>query len=160
MIKRENIGPGPAAEIVRSAPSWVQAHVRINGENVLYVYPEYLIEFLFLCRDHLHSQIKLCVDICCIDYPLRNKRFSLVYNLCSVHKEKARKQWSKWVDRFFAKAIVKPPITPQNYVEALSCSQCLTGRGDTTPRQRRRRPKKTPCDQLGILISCQWRIIK
>ncbi|MEM7496156.1 MAG: NADH-quinone oxidoreductase subunit C [Myxococcota bacterium] len=64
----------------------MQLHVfRRNGEHVLYVYPEFLVEFLYYCRDHMNTQFKMCIDICGVDYPARPQRFSVVYNLCSIH---------------------------------------------------------------------------
>ena len=71
----------------RAAPKWVEARVVRNGESVLYVHHGYLDNFVRLCRDSMLFQIKVLIDLCCIDYPFREQRFSLVYMLCSVHEE-------------------------------------------------------------------------
>lgn len=47
------------------------------------VYPEYLFAFSRFCRDHINLQYKMLVDLTAIDYPSRQARFVVVYNLCS-----------------------------------------------------------------------------
>ena len=75
-----------AFTLQRAAPKWVEARVVLN-ESVLYVHHAYLDNFVRLCRDSMLFQIKVLIDLCCIDYPFREQRFSLVYMLCSVHEE-------------------------------------------------------------------------
>ena len=81
-----------ALSLQRAAPKWVEARVVRNGESVLYVQHAYLDNFLRLSRDSMLFQIKVLIDLCCIDYPFREQRFSLVYMLCSVHEEYSRRQ--------------------------------------------------------------------
>lgn len=47
------------------------------------VYPQYIVPFCRFCRDHLNTQQKMLVDLTAIDYPSREARFVVVYNLCS-----------------------------------------------------------------------------
>lgn len=74
-----------ALQLQRAAPKWVEARVVRNGESVLYVHHTYLDSFVRICRDSMLFQIKVLIDLCCIDYPFREQRFTLVYMMCSVH---------------------------------------------------------------------------
>lgn len=47
------------------------------------VYPQYIVPFCRFCRDHINTQYKMLVDLTAIDYPSRELRFVVVYNLCS-----------------------------------------------------------------------------
>ncbi|RYE27715.1 MAG: NADH-quinone oxidoreductase subunit C [Sphingobacteriaceae bacterium] len=47
------------------------------------VYPQYVALFCRFCRDHINTQYKMLVDLTAIDYPSREARFVVVYNLCS-----------------------------------------------------------------------------
>lgn len=47
------------------------------------VYPQYVVPFCRFCRDHMNTQYKMLVDLTAIDYPSREARFVVVYNLCS-----------------------------------------------------------------------------
>lgn len=70
--------------ILKMVPKWVQYHVSHRNETIFYVYPEYLIPFLFFLRDHMNTQFKICTDITAVDYPSRKARFEVVYILLSV----------------------------------------------------------------------------
>lgn len=75
----------------RAAPKWVEARV-VQKESVVYVHGGYLKNFVRLSRDSMLLQVKVLIDLCCIDYPYREQRFSLVYMLCSVHNNIAQRQ--------------------------------------------------------------------
>lgn len=47
------------------------------------VYPQYVVPFCLFCRDHINTQYKMLVDLTAVDYPSRELRFAVVYNLCS-----------------------------------------------------------------------------
>lgn len=102
-VRETNIKPGTPAPshglnqalaLHRAAPKWVEARVVRNGESVLYVHHTYLDSFLRLCRDSMLFQIKVLIDLCCIDYPFREQRFTLVYMMCSVHYIARRQPFS------------------------------------------------------------------
>jgi NADH/F420H2 dehydrogenase subunit C len=61
-----------------------QAMIEDRGEVCLIIKKEYLIDSLKLLRDHSSSQFKVLVDITAVDYPAREKRFEVVYQLLSV----------------------------------------------------------------------------
>lgn len=82
-------GQSKAKALHLSVPKWVEARVVRNGESVLYVRYADVDSFLRLCRDSMLFQIKVLIDLCCIDYPFRHRRWTLVYILCSVHLTKS-----------------------------------------------------------------------
>lgn len=71
--------------LIKTVPKWIYCHIYRNGEHVLVVDPKFLVEFFYYCRDHMNAQFKMCMDICGVDYPARPQRFTVVYNLLSVH---------------------------------------------------------------------------
>ena len=70
--------------ILKMVPQWIQYYVSSRNEMIFYVYPEYVIPFLFFVRDHMNGQFQICVDVTAIDYPSRKARFEIVYNLLSI----------------------------------------------------------------------------
>ena len=84
-VRSETSAFRQAFSLQRAVPKWVEARV-VQNESVLYVHHGYLNSFVRLCRDSMLFQIKVLIDLCCIDYPYREQRFSLVYMLCSVHE--------------------------------------------------------------------------
>ncbi len=73
-----------AKYIIKLVPKWVKYSVSNKNEVTFYVYPEFLIPFLFFLRDHIYTQYKVLIDITAVDYPSRTLRFEVVYNLLSV----------------------------------------------------------------------------
>lgn len=62
-----------------------------HDELCLIVDSEHLIPFMTLLRDDVKCAFKVLVDICGADYPDREKRFEVVYNLLSlVHNVRIR----------------------------------------------------------------------
>lgn len=56
----------------------------LNDALVLFVPAEDLIRVLHFLRDNANCQFKQLVDICGVDYPEREKRFEVVYQLLSL----------------------------------------------------------------------------
>src|SRR5262249_11792081 len=56
------------------------------NELMLHVAPELLVVLLTFLRDDPECQFSQLVDVCGADYPEREKRFDVVYNLLSVTK--------------------------------------------------------------------------
>ncbi len=56
----------------------------ICGELIVAVYPEKLADVLMFLRNDGNCQFKILIDICGVDYPQRNPRFEVVYNLLSL----------------------------------------------------------------------------
>ena len=55
-----------------------------KGELALIVPSSHVVPILKFLRDHTNCQFKCLIDICVVDYPEREARFEVVYNLLSV----------------------------------------------------------------------------
>ena len=54
------------------------------GELTLVVAPERIVQVLTILRDDTQCQFEQLIDICGVDWPEREKRFDVVYNLLSL----------------------------------------------------------------------------
>ena len=54
------------------------------GELVIVVHRGSIVKVLTFLRDDANCQFRLLVDVCGVDYPQRESRFEVVYNLLSV----------------------------------------------------------------------------
>lgn len=72
-----------AGSIANTIPSLVEKVSIERGELVLEVVPSSLINTLTFLRDHTSSQFKILSDMSGVDYPSREERFEVVYNLLS-----------------------------------------------------------------------------
>ncbi|MCS6890907.1 MAG: NADH-quinone oxidoreductase subunit C [Rhodovarius sp.] len=61
---------------------------RFGAELVLHVARERLLPTMALLRDHPTLAFAQCMDICGVDWPAREERFDVVYNLLSL-------QWNR-----------------------------------------------------------------
>ena len=73
-----------AKRLVASVPGWISQCSWNRSELSLTVAPENVLRLLTYLRDHSNTQYKLVMDICGVDYPSRDKRFEVVYNLLSL----------------------------------------------------------------------------
>lgn len=72
-------------------PKYIQQFTVWKDELALYVAPEVLIPTMKFLRDHSAAQFKSVMDITAVDYPSRQYRFELNYNLLSVrHNSRIR----------------------------------------------------------------------
>lgn len=63
----------------------------INDELVLVTRPAALCKVMRFLRDDSQCRFKMLVDICGVDYPEREQRFEVVYNLLSlIHNQRIR----------------------------------------------------------------------
>jgi NADH-quinone oxidoreductase subunit C len=63
----------------------------LNGELLFYVKPDKIVDVLAFLQDDSHCQFKTLVDIAGVDYPERELRFDVVYQLLSyVHNARLR----------------------------------------------------------------------
>ncbi|CAK9783980.1 or F420H2 dehydrogenase [Cutaneotrichosporon oleaginosum] len=77
--------------ITTCLPKYIQQFSVYKDELTVYVAPSGLIPTLTFLRDHTNCQYKQVVDITAVDYPTREKRFEVVYNLLSVpHQSRIR----------------------------------------------------------------------
>ena len=73
-----------AKYLMQLVPQWIQCGVIHTHETVLYVYPDDVVPLLRVLRDHMNTQYRVLVDVTAVDYPSRQHRFEVVYNLLSV----------------------------------------------------------------------------
>lgn len=69
---------------IKMVPKWVQFYVFRKNEIIIYIYPQYITPFFSFLKDHINSQFKVMIDLTAVDYPSRNARFEIVYNLLSI----------------------------------------------------------------------------
>ncbi len=62
-----------------------------NSELAITVRPETIVKVLTFLRDNVNCQFKVLMDVCGVDYPDREDRFDVVYNLLSMtHNSRIR----------------------------------------------------------------------
>ncbi|KAI6045047.1 NADH-ubiquinone oxidoreductase kDa subunit [Pisolithus marmoratus] len=70
--------------LTQCLPKFIQQFSILKDELVLHVAPSAIIPVLSFLRDHSQCQFKSVVDITAVDFPEREKRFEVVYNLLSI----------------------------------------------------------------------------
>ncbi len=70
--------------LVNTIPKWIQYTIYNKNEITFYIFPEYIVPFLFYLKNHVNTQFKVLIDITAVDYPSRILRFTIVYNLLSI----------------------------------------------------------------------------
>ena len=65
-------------------PKFIQQFSVVKDELTVYVAPSALLQVLTFLRDHSTTQFKSVMDVTAVDFPERDKRFEVVYNLLSV----------------------------------------------------------------------------
>ena len=70
--------------MLQCLPKFVQQFSVLKDELTLYTAPSGVVQVLTFLRDHAQCQFKSVMDITAVDWPERDKRFEVVYNLLSV----------------------------------------------------------------------------
>lgn len=75
-----------STSLLQNLPKWIQyqAGYDNDSERVFYVYPQSIVPFLEYLKNHTNAQYKVLVDVTAVDYPSRELRFEVVYNLLSI----------------------------------------------------------------------------
>lgn len=68
---------------MQSLPKFVQQFSVLKDELSLHICPSGVVPVLTFLRDHAQCQFKSVVDITAVDFPDKDKRFEVVYNLLS-----------------------------------------------------------------------------
>ncbi|KAI0094585.1 NADH dehydrogenase [Irpex rosettiformis] len=86
--------------LMQCLPKFIQQFSVVKDELTVYVAPSALLLVLTFLRDHSTTQFKSVMDITAVDFPERDKRFEVVYNLLSVkHASRIRvKTYASEVD--------------------------------------------------------------
>ncbi len=73
------------AELVTdSLDSAVQSTEVKGGELIVHAERDSIVKVLTFLRDNVNCQFKILMDVCGVDYPERENRFDVVYNLLSL----------------------------------------------------------------------------
>ncbi|MBL6932749.1 MAG: NADH-quinone oxidoreductase subunit C [Rhodospirillales bacterium] len=73
------------SELIATAlPNEVTATVIANGELSVSVRSDAIVKVMSFLRDDVNCQFKILMDVCGVDYPDREERFDVVYNLLSM----------------------------------------------------------------------------
>lgn len=73
-----------AKSIIKTVPQWVKSCEVINGELMITVYSDTLIPLCTFLKNHMGTRCSQLIDITAVDYPDRENRFTVVYNVLSV----------------------------------------------------------------------------
>lgn len=75
-----------STSLLQNLPKWIQYQAGYDSENerVFYVYPQSVVPFLEYLKNQTNAQYKILVDVTAVDYPSRELRFEVVYNLLSI----------------------------------------------------------------------------
>jgi len=73
-----------AKSIIKTVPQWVKSCEVINGELMITVYSDTLVSLCTFLKNHMGTRCSQLIDITAIDYPDRENRFTVVYNVLSV----------------------------------------------------------------------------
>ena len=80
-----------AETISSSIGKSISSHVITNNELILSISSDKIIEVLTFLRDDSSCQFKVLVDICGVDFPEREIRYEVIYNLLSLtHNQRIR----------------------------------------------------------------------
>jgi NADH-quinone oxidoreductase subunit C len=78
-------------QIAAALPEDVIGHEVALGELVVRVHRGSIVRVLTFLRDDSNCQFKCLMDVCGVDYPDRDERFDVVYNLLSTgHNQRIR----------------------------------------------------------------------
>ena len=81
-------------------PAYVIKSETVVGELILWTQPNSIVQLLEFLRDDESCLFKMLVDICGADYPDREQRFEVVYNLLSLkHNQRIRVKLTTVADR-------------------------------------------------------------
>ena len=81
-IKQQQVAVNFSKSICNMLP--ISSATVTNNELVLVVESKYILPVLFFLRDHTNCQYKILTAISGVDYPEREKRFEVAYELLSV----------------------------------------------------------------------------
>ena len=73
-----------AKSIIKTVPQWVKSCEVINGELMITVYSDAIVPVCNFLKNHMGTRCSQLIDITAVDYPDRENRFTVVYNVLSV----------------------------------------------------------------------------
>ncbi len=77
--------------IIDSLPNEITAVELVDGELSVNAQSEKIVKVMTFLRDDINCQFKVLLDVCGVDYPDRDERFDIIYNLLSMtHNQRVR----------------------------------------------------------------------
>jgi len=73
-----------AKSLIKNVPKWIKSCNLKKNEIVFVIDSLYVTSFFSFLKNHINTQYKLLMDVTAVDYPSRDRRFEVVYNLCSI----------------------------------------------------------------------------
>jgi NADH/F420H2 dehydrogenase subunit C len=73
-----------AKSIIKTVPQWVKSCEVINGELMITAYSGSIVPVCNFLKNHMGTRCSQLMDVTAVDYPDRENRFTVVYNLLSV----------------------------------------------------------------------------
>lgn len=70
--------------LLKTVPKFIRKIYIKSGEIVIYTNDNYILELITFLKYNTYSRFTTFSDICAVDYPMKNPRFEVVYNLLSV----------------------------------------------------------------------------
>ena len=70
--------------ILKTVPKWVKSCEIVNNELMITVYPDFVAPMCHFLKKNTLTRCSQLIDITAVDYPDRENRFTVVYNLLSV----------------------------------------------------------------------------
>ena len=70
--------------LILSVPQWISQATLQKNEMSVSIHPQYLLPFFTFLKNHTQTQYKVLIDVTAVDYPSREQRFEVVYNLLSL----------------------------------------------------------------------------
>lgn len=75
--------------IIAGMPKEITVETEIrNNALILHISPKNIVRLMFFLRDNSNCLFKQLIDVCGVDYPGRDKRFEIVYQLLSLKHNK------------------------------------------------------------------------
>ena len=71
--------------LIKMCPKWIESVCHCKGETEYNVPVKYVVPFATFLKEHSNSQCKQLIDVTAVDFPSRSLRFSVVYQILSVH---------------------------------------------------------------------------
>jgi NADH dehydrogenase (ubiquinone) Fe-S protein 3 len=70
--------------LIATFPKWIHRYQFSKQENILDVNSEFVYPLMYFLKHHSNTRFQILIDVCGVDYPSRQERFEIVYNLLSI----------------------------------------------------------------------------
>ena len=71
--------------LVSIVPQWINKALIVHSESVLFVQADSILNCMRFLQLHTNTRFRVLLDVCAVDYPSRDQRFEVVYNLLSIN---------------------------------------------------------------------------